>query len=275
MTVSGVCVLRLVDIYMFEVPYPRPTTFTDGSRRVTNDEARRSILNTPDTELTHEQLYEILGRTRKVSPGPARPAGIGTYRESVYFLPIAFKRFLARPTHGWGLVQSLVLFVDCYSDKLKQDSLLVPARRQLKESLEFLTEDFRVEHMTAEEFEARWPQARGSGLPYFDSVVCSDVVNQFLDELGNSNTLRDIAHGFVAETSETLDAADRSAWFLEIARAHVANSLFQMHIPGPTESILKNRQTTKKHADFVRRCLATFADHPTYWSDTLRTLGLE
>lgn len=239
-------------------PYHRPRRLSDpycdhGKQRCAE------LLAVPDQQLVWRHYQAILG--------PFLPAG--TYEESLYFLPLAFRYILCHDEEALDLVTSLVWFASEYASQLRQDGLLSAARANLLACLKHWTARFRVVHYDRE-------ACRRTGwrsFEYRDLVKDSELVTGTTGDLVRFGVHEDIAHDFVRSLAEHGGDPVGAAWFLEYARARFDAGYRPPNAPA-IQGLLKDAGRLRSAAEVVLQMLFDVEPSPTYWNDTFTMLGL-
>lgn len=193
------------------IPHPRPRSLSDPYRDHC-PEHLALLLEKSDDELKWHDYQCLLG--------PCLPAG--TYEESVYFLPLAIDYVLANKDEALDLVPSLVWFTSEYADQLSSDGALDAVRVKLQQCLDFWTNDFVVNH-----YDHDACRAKGWRRKYFDHVRNSEFLMKALGDLIRFKTHADLTYSFVAELAAAEFSPFKSAWFLELARAHASKDVYR------------------------------------------------
>lgn len=241
-------------IVVVKIPYPRPTKLSDPHFEFT-DERLKQLLAIPDDKLGWHHLRDLLG--------PFLPAG--TYRESVYFLPFAF-RSLRCEDNALDLTTSVSWFISENAEDLATDGLLEECRSEMEGCLRRWVADFTVEH-----FDQDRCAAKGWRLSYFDYVHRSEIVCETLCDLDRFARHADLADGLIAHLASSPEPVS-SAWFLELARAQS-----DVYHPPPREMFQRyftDSDVLAKNAAVVHEQIAATTASPTYWRDTFAKLGL-
>ncbi|MBC7813932.1 MAG: hypothetical protein H7175_22450, partial [Burkholderiales bacterium] len=188
----------------------------------------------------------------------------GTYDESVYFLPGAFRYFIANEEYALEIVTALIGFVSIHKDRLEQDGILEIVRDCIRECFERWTGEFVVVHDL---------MAEGAPVAYFDYVKNTAFVASTIAELARFETHVDIAEKFLRDLTENDGDPVKAAWFLEFAA-----SRFQYAEPIEHESIvalINDKDRLNKAAEIVRRHQDFIDAAPTYWRDTFKVLNID
>ena len=237
------------------IPYSRPTKLSDPHFDFT-PESLQQLLATPDEKLEWHHLRNLLG--------PFLPAG--TYQESVFFLPFAFKS-LQRAEDALDLTTSVCWFISEYADDLASDGLLDECRSEIEGCLRCWVANFTVEH-----FDRNGCAAKGWRLNYFDYVHRSETVCETLCDLDRFTCHGDLADSFITRLASSPEPVS-SGWFLELARCQSdvyhppAREVFQRYFT--------DRRLLAQKAAIVQEHLTASTASPTYWHDTFSKLGLK
>ena len=241
----------------FKLPYRRPKTLTDPYHDYTPQTLNR-LLATPDAKLDWSDLQKLLG--------PFLPAG--TYEESAYFYPFAFDRVLKHDDEAFDLQASLIWFASEYWDQIKNDGAGESIRQNLADCLEQWTRSFSVVH-----YDDAQCREKGWDRNYFDLVWMSENVIEYLNDLIRFESHSDLAFTFVDSLSQPCGDPIKSAWFLELARAHVGRDVYRPNNK-QIQLTLDNEQLATEHSIIVTKQLESFSDTPTYWRDALSLLSI-
>lgn len=232
-----------------KVPHARPKSLSDpfDDHGVEHTQA---LLAKPDNQLEWGDYQCVLG--------PFLPAG--TYRESVYFLPLAFEYIVSHKDDALDLVTSIVWFISEYAYNLEQDGLLTASRDRMVQCLECWTEHFTVVH-----------RAKGWLLTYFDYVENVEVVREEVYDLVRFERHADLAESFYRSLTENRSDMVKAAWYLELVRAQSDG----FHHPKHTaiRAMLADREAIERAAVLVGPLVAEERS-PTYWNDTFRALAI-
>ena len=235
--------------------HKRPKSLSDPFHDHTEEHARK-LLSKPDSQLVWSDYQCLLG--------PFLPAG--TYRESVYFLPLAFEHIASHDDDALDLITSIIWFVSEYADELKQDGILDASRDRIAECFEKWTSQFTVVH-----FDQSACQQKGWKLAYFDYVKHVEVICEGACDLVRFERHADLASSLFQSLKDNTTDAVRAAWFLELARAR--NDVYHPPAVSPISAILADREATSRAAELARPMIANESS-PTYWTDTLNALGI-
>src|SRR5689334_8336779 len=124
-----------MSIATFRVKYPRPKKLSDPYYDF-SPEMLAAILALPDEKLNGVHYLQILG--------PHLPAG--TYEESVYFLPGAFRYLIKDDDYATTLIDPILGFISKNREQLTKDNILNSARECIREALDFWTRQFVIVH---------------------------------------------------------------------------------------------------------------------------------
>ena len=238
-----------------KIPYPRPRKLSDPHSDFT-PKLLAELLATPDNQLQWNHFQNLLG--------PFLPAG--TYRESVYFLPLAFN-YLRRSDDALEFTTSVTWFVSEYADDLAADGLLDECRTEITSCLLHWMRDFTVLH-----FDRDACAAKGWGLWYFDYVQRSQDICETLCDLDRFARHADLADAFISQLVSS-DEPVSVGWFFELARGQD-----DVYHPPTRESFHRHFSDvallTHKQA-IAEEHLAPVTASPTYWNDVFTKLGLK
>jgi hypothetical protein len=234
----------------FKVKQKRPTKLSDPHFDFT-PEMLENLLSTPDAQM-HESHYRLLF-------GPDLPGG--TYKEIVYFLPLAFRYILS---HEFALdsLTAVIGFCSYNENALKKDNLLEVVRECFEELLDYWTSEFCVTYTVRHE----------PGTSYFDYVRNSQNLAEGIRDLVRFEKFADVGEACVKDLAYHNGDPIKAAWFLEY-------SSIKRIIRSPSyESILHliyDKDLLLEAALVVEREVRPHEKSPTYWRDTFKRLGLE
>ncbi|MBC7813931.1 MAG: hypothetical protein H7175_22445 [Burkholderiales bacterium] len=236
-------------IATFRVKRPRPTKLSDPFRDFSGDTLAK-LLATPDDKLDASQYRNLLGFL---------PAG--TYEEVIYFLPGAFRYFIANEEAAFDIPAEIIRYVSINKIYLDDDGILETVRDCLRECLDRCTKEFVVIH-----------KARAvSQTSYIDDVKHSDFIAEFTFELVSCETHADLIEQFVRGLSDNNNDPVKSAWFLEYSARLYSPAVD----PEPVRSLVKDQERLNMAADIVRHHSEFIDTAPTYWRDTFKLLNIE
>ena len=126
-----------MSIASFRVKHPRPRKLSDPYHDF-SAKMLEELLALPDDKLKAHHYVQLLG--------PTLPAG--TYKESVYFLPVAFRHLLALTPDDYTLelIRSIIGFVAINTSWLEKDRILDTVRGCIQECFDHWTNQFIVVH---------------------------------------------------------------------------------------------------------------------------------
>jgi hypothetical protein len=240
-----------------KLPYARPTTLSDPCHDFTPEHCAELIAK-PDDQLTWHDFQCILG--------PYLPAG--TYEESSYFLPLAFKYILEDGENAAELVTSLVGFISRFSEELRRDRAIEAARSQITCCLDHWTSTFVVTHHVCES-----AGQNGRSRSYSDLVRNSEVVMETTRDLIQFEKHEDLAVSFYVQLANAKDAPTKSAWFLECVRAYLYKDMSRPPKHPEIQRLLDDEQLGVMHSRIVREQLPGYDSTHTYWQDTFSIVG--
>lgn len=275
----------------FKTLYGKPKTLTDRYDEC-SAEAIAHLLSKAEAELTWNDFNMLY----RVGVAPA------TYQEGLYFLPaaIAFLRRSPNPD-AVDCVADVMWFLSEYAARLEQDGLLPECREQILALLRERTVQFVVVHWDREK-----NRQMGRDRDHYDYVEDSQLVCHTVEALLRFKSLGEWSAGFIGELGSAQNAPVKSAWFLECVKDSRNWALFRGTSDSPattrfTESMLAampqlrglweefqkrgmvqdrpgclepDRCLIERHARVIRNAGRLFTDHPTYWGDLFRNLGL-
>ncbi len=246
-----------MSISTFRVKHPRPRKLSDPYHDFSPD-MLEELLAIPDDKLKEHQYLQLLG--------PILPAG--TYEESVYFLPGAFRYLIVQsPDDYLDIIPSVIGFVSKNTKYLEKDRILDEVRACIRECFTHWTSHFIVVHRRSGNDERNRTPAYG------DYVRNSETIQVAIRELVKWEQPSDLAEAFVQELADNTSNPLKAAWYLEYARA--SRDRLQQPLNNQRLSYLShNKAQLQKAAQLVRQHLVSTEQSPTYWRDTFRALKL-
>jgi hypothetical protein len=178
----------------------RPEVLSDPHQDHT-EEACRAILARRDEDLTWVDFRRLFG-----------PLSAGTFRETVYFLPLAFQFLRDQRDHHEEFHSGFAYWVSEHGDELERIGVRTTVAAKLRSVLDSWAGSFRVTHYDQEAC-----RAKGWVLRYDDIVHNSQSVAGFVHDLVAYRTWASVAEEFVAGIAAALSPTE-AAWFLEFAR---------------------------------------------------------
>jgi hypothetical protein len=241
---------------MKKPPYPRPQKLSDPGYDFRPD-SLRALLAVPDEKLEWHHYKDFLG--------PFLPAG--TYEESVYFLPGAFKMLQEEQEHGLDLTTSVIWFASENAAQLEADGLLESCRNEITNCLQKWTQIFEVLHFDKDAcMKKEWV------ISYFDYVRNVEEVCETLCDLDRFEKHGDLADEFLESLVQSTATPVQSAWFLELVRAQ------EDVRPPPSRpfflSLFANQEILIEKQLAVENFILKKTPSPTYWRDTFKAIGL-
>ncbi len=208
------------------------------------------ILAKQDEDLEWHDFQNILG--------PHLPAG--TYEESVYFLPLAFDYVLLHDEHALELTTSLIGFCSRYAGHLRTDGAIDAVRERLMNFLMHCSATFRVGETQTE-----------AGATFY-YVLNSQTLVEALNELAEFSRHQDLAETFIRSVADLASGPQQSAWFLELARTHIAKGERRLSKRLASLTLFEDRELLQKHAVIVWDSpeLDTESD---YWQNLFQILN--
>jgi hypothetical protein len=237
-------------------PYPRPQKLSDPYGDWFLGTAEK-LLAVPDDKLEWHHYQGYLG--------PHLPAG--TYEESVYFLPGAFKMFKEQE-HSLDLASPVIGFISKNASQLEADGLLESCRTEVTECLDEWTRNFIVIHFDKDAcLEKGWNKR-----PYFDYVKGVETVCETLCELDRFEMHGDLADVFITNLAQPTVEPEKSAWFLELVRAQddvrsPPNRQSFLNLFADQDILLEKQLAVEKY-------VLDKTPSPTYWRDAFKKIGL-
>ena len=240
----------------FKFPYPRPKQLSDPYN-YNSPQGLARLLQKADSALDWNDLRLILG--------PFLPAG--NYEESAYFYPLAFDRALNHEDEAFDIQTSLVWFASEHWMQIENDNAGDAIRIGLTHCLHHWNAEFKVVH-----FDDAQCREKGWQRNYSDLVWMSENVIEFLNDLIRFETHADLAFSYFESLSKPSDPI-KSAWFLELARSHVARDVYRLK-NHRLQQILDDETLGIEHANVLREDIDIIAESPTYWRDTFAILSM-
>jgi hypothetical protein len=244
-----------VIIANFQVKHKRPDKLSDPHYDFTPD-LLEEILATPDSQLEFHHYANLLG--------PYLPAG--TYKESVYFLPGAFRYLLAHDNNQLDLITPIIGFISKNHKNLSGDGILEVARDCIRECLAYWTSEFQVIH-----YDQIACREKGWGIKYFDYVKYCEVIVMATAELVRFESETDLAEEFVRDLAFNTDNPLKAAWFLQYSRSQ--NDVYHPPLYEPITRLINDEELLLKAAVVIEQQVVPNEQSPTYWQDTFKTLG--
>jgi hypothetical protein len=237
-------------------PYSRPQTLSDPYNDWHSGQAER-LLEVPDDKLEWHHYQGYLG--------PHLPAG--TYEESVYFLPGAFRMLKEEEEHSLDLADPIIGFISKNASQLEADDLLESCRTEVMECLGQWTQTFAVIH-----FDRDACLKKGWKRLYFDYVKGIETVCQMLSELDRFEKHADLADRFITSLAQPTVEPTKSAWFLELVRSQ--NDVYASPNRPVFQNLFTNEDGLLQKQLVVEKYIVNKTASPTYWRDTFREIGL-
>lgn len=174
----------------FEVPHLRPERLADPVS-TDSDRLRRS-LEKRDDQLGLWDYRALLDWVDCY----------GTYEETCYFLPRAFRFMIDNPKDAFDLATYVFQYANEYRAEIEADGLMGEVRNAIRECLDVWTERFAI--------------CAKCG----NHVTGGELVDDSLAELARGKTFADIATSWIDDLARSETPA-RRLWYLEIARATI------------------------------------------------------
>jgi hypothetical protein len=244
-----------VSIASFRVKQRRPDKLSDPHYDFSSEHLKE-LLATPDHQFEWHHYANLLG--------PHLPAG--TYQESVYFLPGAFRYLLAHDLGALDVVTPIIGFVSQNHHGLDKDGILESARDCIRECLAHWTREFQVIH-----FDEKACRQKGWGLTYFDYVKNQELIGLATTDLVRFEHDADLAAEFVQNLAANIENPLKAAWFLEYSRSQ--GDVYFPPLYEPITRLINDEDLLLKAAVVVEQQVAPHEPSPTYWRDTFKTLG--
>ncbi|MEO8608178.1 MAG: hypothetical protein ABI690_09870 [Chloroflexota bacterium] len=250
-----------MSIATFRIKYPRPKKLSDPYHDFTPD-MLEEILAIPDDKLKGYHFLQILG--------PTLPAG--TYEESVYFLPGAFRYLITDDEYAPTLINPIVEFISKNAERLAKDKILDAARECIHEAFDYWTNQFVVVHRRAPSIN------KVKRLGYSDYAKNFGAVWIMIVELLKYGTDDDIAEDFVQSLSDNTSNPIKAAWYLTCAS--YSRDLYRQHRTrrelnsNRILQLIQDKERLKKAAELVREKLVPGEKSPTFWRDVFNNLGV-
>jgi len=221
-----------------KLPYSRPQSLSDPFNDFPQDYLD-SLIDTQDKNLDSYHYKCLLG--------PYCPAG--SYKESAYFLPLAFDYIDTHEEDAFDLIFPLVGFTSMNAAHLAKDDALDAVRFKLRQCIDRWTSHFSVKH---------YDYKKGWRISYSDYVCNSETVRMATRELIRFESHDDIALSFIADLAASKSNPVKSAWFLEYVRAHVSNDINRQPKRKEIRELFDDEQLAIFHATNVRESLPGF-----------------
>jgi hypothetical protein len=239
----------------FHVPYPRPKSLSDPfhDNNSSTSSTLEQLLNTLDESLYSSDFRILLG--------PYLPAG--TYEETCYFLPLAFRYVLAHDDDALGLITSLVWYCSEYVWRLRADKIVNDARSAIRGCFEHWTNHFNVIH-----FDSDACKAKGWELQHFDYVPNGEVIGQGLEDLVRFAWHLDLVVAFIRGLSQSSDPV-KQAWFLELLRCKICAEAYCPPDHPKIVPLFEDKVRIRALVTLVKETVVPIEKSPTYWPDSL------
>jgi hypothetical protein len=101
----------------------------------------------------------------------------------------------------------------------------------------------------------------------------SETVIEAANDLLRFKTHDDMVFALFSNLATAESGPVKSAWFLELARAHISNDVYRPRKHTTICQLLDDEQLAKTHSAIVRESLGGFDPAATYWRDTFTLLG--
>jgi hypothetical protein len=247
-----------MSISSFRVKHPRPRKLSNPYDDFT-PEMLRNLLSVQDHKLQFNHYRDLLG--------PHLPAG--TYRESVYFLPGAFRYLISHDADALELITPIIGFTSQNKNALEKDGILEIVRSCIRECFDQWSKQFRVIH-----FDKDASRKNGWGINYLDIVENSEAVSEAIIDLVRFEQHLDIAEEFVRQLANNQTDPIKAAWFIEYSRRQYAPA----RRPPENKSIkqlINDKERLRAAAQLARQHIVAQTTSPTYWRDTFKKLRLD
>ena len=256
----------------FTTSQKRPTRFSNENCCCSDGEML-AILERPDTTLTWSDFVRIFS----ISGCTAAPV------EQEYFLPLALEYLRTQPDDGYECLSHIVYFVSSQSALLAADNVLASALAGVRSCFATWTESFIVQH-----FDLAACRAKGWTLAHDDIVNNSQAVSELISDLLRQGTHTHLAEEFVRSLASEGRSSVQAAWLLEYAREqrrayHSYSQPMFANVPvdmTPSSSnslihgVITDQFLLSACVEQIRTEIIGTEPSPTYWHDTLLSLGL-
>lgn len=213
---------------------------------------------TPDEQFERRHFTQLLG--------PHLPAG--TYDESIYFLPGAFRYLLTHDADALDLITPIIGFISQNKKHLIEDGLWDTVRDCIRECLAYWTSKFQVIH-----YDKQACRAKGWGISYADLVKNSEFITMAVSDLVQFGTNADLAEEFIRDLALAISNPVKSAWFLELSCSQYRPAYYLPDY-GTILDLINDAELLLKAAVLVEEQVIPDEPSPTYWNDTFEMLGL-
>ena len=244
-----------MSVASFKVKYRRPEKLSDPHGDFTRD-LLQAILDTPDSQMGVRQYINLFG--------PHLPAG--TYKESIYFLPQAFRYLLLHERDAFELVTAIIGFVSINTKFLAEDGILETVRDCMRECFSYWVREFQVIH-----FDKKACRQKGWGIEYDDAVVNSELIAIGTTDLVRFHYNADLAEEFVRGLAFNTDDPVKAAWFLEYSRSQ--HAVYHPPVYEPITNLINDDELLLKAMLLVEQQIVPNEPSPTYWRDTFKIIG--
>ena len=223
---------------MFEIKRPRPRRFTGPESPLWGAKCRE-LLEKEDEQFDWRDYQALFSELES----------IGTYEESVYFLPQAFSRILTHREEALDMIDSVLGFCSYNAGRLDSDGALQAVRTAIRIFLNTWTAHFRA---TPNEVQ---------------------VLDESLGILIRKRVHMDIAEEFVLALSRSLQDPARASWFLKLA-VYVDGGYSELPAHAPMVEIVRGEDFLVAAAATVRKRLSELGEESGYLDYCLDQLGL-
>jgi hypothetical protein len=274
----------------FKTLYGKPKTLTDSY-----DECDAEFVASLLAKREEQMGWQDFGVLYRVGVAPA------TYEEGLWFVPEAFEYLRQQPEeNACNCIAAVMWFISEHASRLQADRLLDDCRQQVQALLAERTRDFVVLHWDRDTH----PEL-GLKKEYRDYVRNLSLVEQTIESLLHSRTLRGWPEKFLGVLLAARGEPIRSAWYLTLIdeaakwpfyeppaepsaeRIRVERQMRELPGLGDVWDDMQRRFTEKYppqllperalleyHAGMIRHSGGLFAEYPTYWRDLFRKLKL-
>ena len=237
-------------LQFFTASRPRPHTLSGPESYICPGRCRE-ILETEDGELDWIDFQDLFNEFE----------ALGTYTESVYFLPYAFSRILSHPKEALDMIESVLGFASRYAKQLKADGDLDAVRSTIRRVLEAWTSRFDATPSEADVFiDGVCVEGR------FDHVQQGQLLDEALWYLIRGEAHRDLAEDFVLSLAQANGDPSKASWLLTLARWN-ALGFSELHANTFISKLLRDEEVLAAAATTVRDKLSELGKQSWYWED--------
>ena len=241
----------------FRVSQPRPRTLT-GPESYLCRERCLEILETEDGQLDWIDFQDLFNEFEAV----------GTYKESVYFLPHAFSRIISHPKEALNMIEPVLGFASRYAKQLRADGDLDAVRSTIRRVFEVWTSKFDATPSEVDVFVEGVCVER-----QFDHVQQGQLLDEALYYLIRGGAHIDLAEDFVRSLAEAGGDPAKASWFLELADC-LDSGMSELPAHAPMIKLLRDEEALVAAAATVRKELSELGKQSWYWERIFDRLRL-